>query len=108
MKKVKRVLSLILVLVMLAGMLAACGTPANNTPSNVPENGNAAEVKYKEDITIIMDGSLPSLNRFQTGVETNACQRLNWCLFDRLLYEDDNGDFKASLATDWSTEDGLV
>ena len=108
MKKVKRVLSLILVLVMLAGVLTACGTPANNTPSNVPDNGNAAEAKYKEDITIIMDGSLPSLNRFQTGVETNACQRLNWCLFDRLLYEDDNGELKASLATDWSTDDGLV
>lgn len=103
MKKVNRVLSLFLVLVMLVGALTACGKTENNAQGNT-----STETKYKEDITIIMDGSLPSLNRFQTGVETNACQRLNWCLFDTILHEEDNGDITPWLAKEWSTEDGLV
>ena len=104
MKKVNRVLSLILAMVMLVCTLTACG----DTKASEQGKNNTTDAKYKEDITIIMDGTLPSLNRFQTGVETNACQRLNWCLFDTILYEDDNGEIKPNLATEWSTEDGLV
>lgn len=119
MKKTKRVLSLVVALIMLIGMLAGCAdtsapTDPSSPASSQPSGGGQGQtgpvgddVKYKEEITMILITGFATINRFLPGSSSNT---MLWCynvMLDHLVHEVD-GEYIPWLATEWHTDDWKV
>lgn len=123
MRKSTRIVSLILCLVMCISLFAGCGGQAETpqapaAPENpAPDQGNMgtpgapvapppADVKYADHMNIILDNVkiavVNPLNPSSTG------SALNWVegvVYEALLYNLGQGQYKENLATAWETED---
>ena len=98
----KKVLAILLVLIMVFG-LAACGTPANNTPAN---NGNTAPVAEKKVLRVAFRGDPNGLCHVSIAVGS-ANTPAHELMMDRLFeYDYTTGTPTPMLATKWEPIDG--
>ncbi|MBQ1712427.1 MAG: peptide ABC transporter ATP-binding protein, partial [Firmicutes bacterium] len=99
MRKVSKVLAVILALIMVFG-LAACGTPANNTPAN---NGNTepapAERKEVDSYSMLYAFNVTTLDYLYDNHSTNGDFTSNFT--EGLLTQDNHGTLVAGMATKW-------
>lgn len=102
MKKVKRIVALILAVVMLMCTFTACGEKGEKQPEQ-----QQAETKYRDDITVVFESPVSTLDRYKAGTETTPAQRVWLVLFDRLLEKEDD-KIVPMLATEWHTDDYQV
>ena len=103
MRKVSKVLAVILALIMVFG-LAACGTPANNTPAN---NGNTepapAERKEVDSYSLLYAFNVTTLDYLYDNHSTNGDFTSNFT--EGLLTQDSHGKLVAGMATEWAPND---
>ncbi|MCR5010593.1 MAG: hypothetical protein K6A91_06620, partial [Clostridia bacterium] len=101
MRKVSKVLAVILALIMVFG-LAACGTPANNTPAN---NGNTepapAERKEVDSYSLLYAFNVTTLDYLYDNHSTNGDFTANFT--EGLLTQDSHGVLVPGMATEWSS-----
>ena len=93
----KRILAVLLVLAMVFSM-AACGEKKESKKEEGPT------ATYREDITVVFESPVSTLDRFKAGTETTPAQRVWLVLFDRLIEKED-GKLVPMLATEWKTDD---
>ena len=134
MKRRKKTLALILGVLMIAALVAACG-PAATTPAAPAQGGGApaqgggqapvrpdlpagdggitatieddAGVTFADHVSITMENVfVAALNPFVLGTNNSSTNQAFIMIYDRLLERNhDTGEFVASLATQWNTED---
>jgi oligopeptide transport system substrate-binding protein len=101
MRKVSKVLALVLAIAMVFG-LAACGTPANNTPAN---NGNTepapAERKEVDSYSLLYAFNVTTLDYLYDNHSTNGDFTANFT--EGLLTQDNHGVLVPGMATEWSS-----
>lgn len=105
-KNVKRFLSLMLCLTLIAG----CGNtpPASSTPASAPADGSgAATVEYKKDIILGLSGKHSSIDpHANSNTQHNYMFRM---VFDNLVdYDNATGNILPCLATSWEVDQGLT
>ena len=100
MRKVSKLLALVLAIVMVLG-LAACGTPANNTPAN---NGNTepepAGRKEVDSYSLLYAFNITTLDYLYDNHSTNGDFTANFT--EGLLTQDPHGTLVAGMATKWA------
>jgi len=100
MRKVSKVLAVVLALIMVFG-LAACGTPANNTPAN---NGNTepqpAERKEVDSYSMLYAFNITTLDYLYDNHSTNGDFLVNFT--EGLLTQDNHGKLIPGMATEWA------
>ena len=103
MRKVSKLLALVLAIVMVLG-LAACGTPANNTPAN---NGNTepepAGRKEVDSYSLLYAFNITTLDYLYDNHSTNGDFTSNFT--EGLLTQDSHGKLVAGMATEWAPND---
>ena len=106
----KKIASLILILVLLSSMLAGCGlkTEAPAVPADqIAEPSASPQVNYKPEIIIGISGKIVSLDpQENTNAQHNYIFRV---VFDTLLdYDNQTRTLRPNLAVDWQSDDALT
>ena len=101
MRKVSKLLALVLAIAMVLG-LAACGTPANNTPANDGNNNNVAPEPTRSEVdtySMIANFDITTLDYVYNNKSSNGDYLSNF--IEGLLTQDNHGKLIAGMATKW-------
>ena len=84
-------------------------TPPSQTPppviTNVVPEEAPKDVKFADDINIVVTTQISAINLYSPGGSNAACQMVYRCIFDRLLEYLGEGKFGPSLAKSYETSD---
>lgn len=106
-KRWTRGISLLLILAMLAGMLAACGKEGGDAASG-SQSGAAGEGNKSSDMIVVATSAEPTSLDPQYGEDTTT-QRVVMQISDTLINVDENMNYTEGLAETWEiAEDGLT
>ena len=89
------------------GTAGAEGTQGGNvlTPGEVIEAPEEEDVQYAELIDIILQSNFTVIDPLNPGATNPGYRMIYICIFDRLVYRTNEGNFEGELATHWDTTD---